>query len=218
MNRLGSLVALACGTTGLVFSGFTPSRTEKGAADRFGPQLAKAYTALFNDPALVKKGVFGVARDPLANTHLREDNEPLFSTQLKVRSLIDQIKVAGLDLEEGLFAPQGGQARPDRRSKDAQYSMPPLYKTSWKSANLMKHRGLLFGFKALSQRGGDVDLEQFAVDTFARAKTRPFVSKREDYQLYSFPVKFEHKECLSCHPRAKLNATAAVLTFAFKKA
>ena len=220
MNRLGSLVVLACGTTGLVYASVTPGQPAKGGADRFGPQLAKAYSALFNDMDLVSKGKFGVARDPLANTHLRGDNEPQFPTQLRVQALLDRISGAGFSLEEGLFAPQRWIApKGVELAVGSPQSVQPVgFSATWLSANPSAHQKLLFLAKYSLQGQPGADLERFASDSFSKAKRRPFLAERAGYQLYSFPVKFEHKECISCHANAKLHQTAAVLTFAFKKA
>jgi hypothetical protein len=94
----------------------------------------------------------------------------------------------------------------------------PQLVADWRATDYRQHTGLLFAPRPRNDHTVAVELNAFAADVYKHAKTKPYYMSKGVYSIYAFPVKYEHKECLSCHSGTKLRDTAAVVAFAFKKA
>ncbi|HLK17263.1 MAG TPA: hypothetical protein VKT78_20835 [Fimbriimonadaceae bacterium] len=215
-----------------IVSGPPTTHLAHGAAATFGPKLAREYENLFNDMDLVRAGKFGYTRDPLRNAHLKEDRQPQTASQKVLKAERHSVAAAGNSLEIGLFTAMREHMRPAIDTDKLRGKPPAEFSKAYAAAlrHAPKSRAIIWEY-AVNHAPKDglfnpedplradhsAKLARFGDQVFNLAKHGPTSLAKDGFDIYAAPIRFEHKACLSCHPRVKVGDVAAVMAFAFRK-
>lgn len=201
-SALLAIPGFALLAAGILASGFTRDDPVRSATQAFGPKLTDALGIVFNDPVLTSASKFGPSRDPLVNSHraavdMSQPSPQWTPSQADLMKLRGQIRSKGFQVEEGLFSP-----RMDvwAVQKPAGHTLFPEHYSTFVPTG--------------RQPSGAGD---FGKAVYQEAKNGSKTFKRDNYWIYAAPIRFKHPQCLSCHSGAKLNDTACVVAFAFRK-
>lgn len=201
--------------------------------------LFRAYDEVFNDLAMLKDGKFGMSRVPHApadaHTGLRlpslsaardpkDEANPIHRARLRLKDL-------GANWNEGVVSMSLAHETTDQEPPEQGWwttdtvpggKQPPKH-LNWFAA-WMAHDSKDRLFPPYYRYSGtapaglaklSVEVKEWASNPKSRAK--PFRRRIGEWDLEAQAVPYRHRECLSCHPGAKVGDVAAAVVVATRR-